>query len=76
MRGYKKLPLDIKKIAEKKEVIFKKDPFDPSLRTHKLHGKLKDCLAFSISLSHRIVYEFGKGKIVYFHSIGTHDIYK
>ena len=76
MRDYKKLPLDIKRVSEKKEAVFKKNPFDPRLRAHKLSGKLKDCWAFSISFSHRIVYEFGKGRIVYFHSIGTHDIYK
>ena len=76
MRQYKKLPRDVKIGAVKKETIFKKNPFDPRLKAHKLEGKLKNFWAFSISFSHRIVYEFGKGRIVYFHSIGTHDIYK
>ena len=28
--------------------LFTKDPFNPSLRTHKLSGKLKDLWSFSI----------------------------
>ena len=76
IRLFKKLPLEIKKEAEKKEAIFKKDPFDVRLKTHKLSGKLKGCLAFSISYRYRILFEFGRNKIVYFHSIGSHDIYK
>lgn len=76
IRLFKKLSLDLKKEAVKKEVVFKKNPFDPRLKTHKLSGKLKDFSAFSISYSHRIIFEFGKNKIVYFHSIGKHDIYK
>ncbi len=78
IRHFKRLPIGIKKEAVKKESVFKKDPFDPKLKTHKLKGKLKDCWAFSISYSHRIIFEFTNNKddIVYFHSIGKHDIYK
>jgi addiction module RelE/StbE family toxin len=76
IRLFKKLPLDIKKEAIKKESLFKKNPFDPRLKTHKLSGKLKGFSAFSISFSYRIIYEFGENKTVFFHSIGSHDIYK
>ena len=76
IRLFKKLPLDIKKEAEKKEVIFKKDPFDSRLKTHKLGGKLKGCSAFSISYQYRIIFEFGRNKVVYFHTVGNHDIYR
>lgn len=37
---YKKLPQQIKPLAEKKEKIFKKDAFEPSLKTHRLTGRL------------------------------------
>ena len=73
---FKKLPLKIKKETVKNEALFKINPFDTRLKTHKLSGKLKDCSAFSISFSHRIICEFSKNKVVYFHSIGKHDIYK
>jgi len=76
IRLFKKLPLVVKKEAIKKEALFKTNPFDARLRTHKLSGKLKNCSAFSISFSYRIICEFGKNKTIYFHSIGKHDIYK
>ncbi|KKQ88232.1 MAG: Plasmid stabilization system [Parcubacteria group bacterium GW2011_GWF2_38_8] len=76
IRLFKKLPLEIKKEAVKKELIFKKNPFDMKLKTHKLGGKLKNCYAFSISYSNRVIFEFDKNEVVYFHSIGTHSIYK
>lgn len=76
-REYKKLPGDIKDIAEEQEIIFRKDPFDPRLKTHKLQGKLNGFLAFSIAYKYRIIFEFAKGKeTVYFHSVGDHDIYE
>ncbi len=76
IRLFKKLPLDIKKEAVKKEAFFKRNPFDAKLKTHKLSGKLKGYSAFSISFSCRIICEFGENNIVYFHSIGSHNIYK
>lgn len=76
-REYKKLPIYIKGIAEEQEAIFRKDPFDSKLKTHKLKGKLSGFLSFSIGYKYRIIFEFAKDKkIVYFHSVGDHDIYQ
>lgn len=76
-REYKKLPKNIKDIAERKEMIFRKNPFDSKLKTHKLKGKLKNFLSFSIEYKYRIIFEFSKDeKTAYFHSIGDHDIYQ
>lgn len=75
-KEYKKLPLKIKKAAEKKEIIFRKDPFELSLKTHKLTGKLKEYYSFSIDYQYRIIFEFAKKDIIWFHSVGTHEIYK
>lgn len=44
-RQYKKLPSLVKEHAEKKEKIFRKNPFDPRLKTHKLTGPLEGFLA-------------------------------
>jgi addiction module RelE/StbE family toxin len=75
-REYKKLPENVKDLAEKQEKIFRKDPFNPQLKTHQLKGQLKEFLAFSIGYKYRIIFEFSKDKkIIYFHSIGNHDIY-
>jgi len=54
---YKKLHLKIKKIAEKKEQIFRKNPFDSRLKTHKLKGSLKGFFSFSVNQKYRIIFE-------------------
>jgi len=75
-REYKKLPKAVKIEAEKKEQIFRKNIFDKRLDTHKLHGRLKNFWSFSIGRGHRIIFEFAEKDIVYFHSVGNHDIYQ
>lgn len=76
-REYKKLPKDIKILAEEQETIFRKDPYDTRLKTHKLKGKFDGFLSFSISYKYRIIFEFAKDrKTVYFHTVGDHDIYQ
>lgn len=76
-REYKKLPDNIKDNAEEQETLFRKDPFDPKLKTHTLKGKLRGFLSFSIGYKYRIIFEFANSKTVaYFHSVGNHDIYE
>lgn len=74
-REYRKLPLAVKKLAEEKELIFRKDPHDPALKTHKLAGRLKGFWSFSIDYQHRIIFEFAKEELIWFHSVGNHSIY-
>jgi len=76
IRQFKKLHSDIKTIAAEKEIIFKNDPFDSRLKTHKLHGKLSGYLSFSINYKYRIIFSFIDNKNIKFYSIGTHDIYE
>jgi len=75
-KHYKKLSKGVKEKAKEKEKIFRKDPFDPRLETHKLHGKLKECWAFSVDSKHRIKFIFLSDEEVLFLDIGTHDIYR
>lgn len=76
-REYKKLPPEVKAIAELQEVIFRQNPFDQKLKTHKLKGKLSGFLSFSIGYKYRIIFEFSKDKkTIYFHAVGEHDIYQ
>lgn len=74
-REYRKLADDLKDAAEAAEVIFRENPFDARLKTHKFGGKLKEFWSFSISRKHRIIFEFGEDNAVYFHSVGDHSIY-
>ncbi len=75
-REYKKLPKAVKFLAEKKEVMFRKNPFEPTLDTHKLHGRLKEFWSFSIGFKYRVIFEFAENDTAHFHSVGNHDIYQ
>ena len=74
VKHYKKLSSDLKNIVEEKEELFKKDPFDRKLKTHKLHGRFSKYYAFSISNSDRIMFEFWNNKVI-FVNIGNHEIH-
>jgi mRNA-degrading endonuclease YafQ of YafQ-DinJ toxin-antitoxin module len=74
-REYKKLSIAIKNETEKKEKIFRQDPFDSRLKTHRLHGRLKDFYAFRVDTKIRLIFEINTNGDVNFHSIGNHDIY-
>lgn len=75
-REYERLPKKIKILAEEKEFIFRNNPFESRLDTHKLSGRLKEYWAFSIDRRHRIIFEFAEKDIVWFHSVGDHSIYQ
>jgi mRNA-degrading endonuclease YafQ of YafQ-DinJ toxin-antitoxin module len=76
-REYKRLSPKSKLSAERQEKIFRNNPFDLKLNTHKLKGRLRDFFSFSISYRYRIIFEFSEDKdTVYFHSVGDHDIYQ
>lgn len=76
VKQFKKLTPQIKKQAIKAELLFKKNPFSPKIRTHKLTGRLSSLWVFSIDYRNRIIFEFiDKGKVV-FYKIGAHEIYR
>jgi len=74
-REFKKLTKKIQNLAEEKEEIFRKNPFDLRLDTHKLHGPLRTFWAFSVDYKNRIIFEFCDKNSVRFYSIGDHNIY-
>lgn len=76
VRCFKRLSKDLKLKAIEQEKIFRGNVFDPKLKTHKLHGKLKGRYAFYVDFKTRIIFSFHNKDIICFHSIGTHDIYK
>lgn len=73
--AYKALPLALKKKAERRVEIFRTNPFDPRLKTHKPHGELARLWSFYIDGKYRILFEFNK-KDAIFLDIGNHDIYR
>ena len=76
IKSYRRLPQRIKSLAESKEKVFNKDPFNKILQTHKLHGDFAGFWALSVNRSYRIVFDFLGENVVRFYDIGTHDIYK
>lgn len=61
------------KQVERQLILFTQNPKHPSLRTHKLSGKLHNLWSISITRSIRIVYILLKEDEAYFVDIGTHD---
>lgn len=58
---------------EKQVKLFESNPKHPSLRTHKLTGKLANRWSISISRGLRMVYLILDEDIAYFVDLGTHD---
>ncbi|MFN5261078.1 MAG: type II toxin-antitoxin system YafQ family toxin [Pseudanabaena sp.] len=52
---------------------FQQDPFQPTLRTHKLSGKMKYTWSFSIEYDARVIFYFTDDGKAVFIDIGTHD---
>ena len=76
LKHLSRLPKGIIEKAKEREQIFRKNAFDPRLRTHKLHGRDKDSWAFWIDYTYRIKFIFLSEEEVLFLDVGTHDIYK
>ncbi len=53
--------------------LFQLHPQHPSLRTHKLTGKMKNRWSISLSKSLRMIYILLEKNEAYFIAIGTHD---
>ncbi len=76
VRLYKKLPEEIKILAEKQMEIFCQNPFDSRLKTHKLSGPLRNYWAFWINYQYRIIFSFLSEDTIRFHIVGDHKIYE
>ncbi len=81
MRAFKKM---IRKNPQLRNLIettlrqLVKDPFHPSLRTHKLQGDLSETWSCSINYSYRIIFEFIESdieeeKVILLVNLGSHD---
>ena len=79
-KGFKKqhaaLPDDIKRKAAKAVGFFMENVLHPSLRIHKLSGKLKGLWSISIDRRCRIIMRPMKDNTYLFISIGDHAIYE
>jgi len=76
IKDYKRIDNKTKEKAEEKERIFRKNPFNARLKTHKLSGRLYDLWSFFVDYDCRIIFEIKSEKVIVFHAIGGHSIYK
>lgn len=52
---------------------FTVNPYDTSLKTHKLSGKLKEFWSFSVDYDERVLFYFTEDEKAVFVDIGSHD---
>jgi len=67
------LEKQIQKRADKQIMIFRNNPFHPSLHTEKLIPKSKEVWSFRIDKQYRIIFRFlDKGNVLFL-NVGSHD---
>jgi len=75
-KAFRKLPVHLQALAERKDRWFRANAYDPRLRTHKLKGPLEGYWAYSVNRQYRVLFRFLSGDEVIYYDVGTHDIYR
>lgn len=75
-KQFKKLPRVVQEKAVATDDRIRTNPLHPSLRLHKLSGKLEGLWSISITNSYRIIFESLENGGLLFISIGLHSIYR
>lgn len=73
LKKIKRTDKDLTVQINKQLKLFQLHPQHPSLRTHKLSGKMKNHWSISLSKSLRMIYILLETDEAYFIAIGTHD---
>lgn len=76
LRESKKFSEQLMQDLERAIALFVKNPQDPSLRTHRLKGSLKDFYSFSMNYKYRIVFEWSGKNTAILHMVGNHSVYE
>jgi addiction module RelE/StbE family toxin len=63
----------LEKLFCRKMEVFSNDPYEPSLRTHKLSGELEGLWSFSITYDIRVIFAFLDKNKVLLIDIGSHE---
>lgn len=70
---FQSLPTKIQLKAATKTELFRENPFNPILRTEKLHPPKHDVWSFRVNIHYRIVFKFIGSKQAEFRFIGHHN---
>lgn len=73
LRVFGKLPVKIQDEFRRREDVFRRNPFDPMLKTHKLKGRSD--WAFLVTYEVRVIFVFEKD-VFRFLNIGDHSVYR
>lgn len=73
LRHFKKLSRIVQERAAERDALFRANPFDARLDTHKLHGKQKEEWSYAVDRSYRVTFTFAPDGSVVYTNIGTHD---
>lgn len=76
VREFKKLPVEVREEALERIESFKDLGNHQKLKVHKLKGALKNFYSFSVTYSHRVVFEYETKEVAVLIAIGDHNIYK
>lgn len=76
VRDFKKLPSGLQEDILEKIELFRIVENHDKLKIHKLNGRLKDFYSFSVTYSHRIVFQYEAREEIVFVAVGNHDVYK
>jgi len=63
----------LEKLFWRKMEVFSNNPYEPSLRTHKLSGDLEGLWSFSITYDIRVIFKFLDKNKVLLIDIGSHE---
>ena len=75
-KSFESLPTSIQKRTVKTISLFKSDPHHPSLRNHKLKGKLSHLRSISVTMKYRILFTYVEDEVVLILDIGIHELYR
>ena len=64
---------DLEATFRERLTLFVNNPYEPSLNTHKLGGRMRHQWAFSLTYKLRIVFTFTRPNFAMLEDIGTHD---
>lgn len=74
-RSLQTLSLDLIDKTVERIALLQKDLFHPSLRTHKLHGKLSGLWSFSVDQKFRVIFQRVGSSIILL-DVGDHALYQ
>lgn len=75
VRQYDCLPASLQEDIRERIAMFRANPRNPSLRTHKLRGALREQWSFRVNYRYRILYMYDDKDTVALVAVGDHSVY-